>query len=174
MGQKYESIYPPNHQPARSRYSPGIKNDMGDYYLIMISGHQARKNPETHAIDIIGLEEQFESAFENFIATLEATGATSNDIIQITIALSDLNDLELAEIIRDKWILSDNYVCSIIEMTRGTRIGSKIEIEGIAALRKTVDADITDALWLASVTDEARKERRKMGGVHGKVLYKTK
>ena len=154
-----QSIYPPNYQKTRGLYSPAKKVNMGNYYLIFISGHQATKDPVTHDIIMDGIEEQTESAFENFTATVEAAGATLENIAQLTLYLSNLDDLEIVTKIKEKWITSSNYICNVVKMTRGTRVGSKIEIDGVAILITKLDADISQAISLVSKIDEQRRKR---------------
>lgn len=45
-----EDIYPADWQQTRGTYSPAKKIDLGNSYLIFVSGHQVGKNENNEAL----------------------------------------------------------------------------------------------------------------------------
>ena len=65
-----ENIYPDDWQETRGIYTPVKKIDLGDCYLIFVSGHQVRKNEKGEAFTD-DIEEQTESIFKDIEAMLK-------------------------------------------------------------------------------------------------------
>jgi 2-iminobutanoate/2-iminopropanoate deaminase len=130
-----EDIYPEGWQETRGIYSPAKKIDLGNAYLIYVSGQQVDKNENNEAItDDIG--EQTELVFHALEKVLKAAGASVDDVVKAQIFLTDINDFPKISIIRDKWFAKSKPVSTLVEVNAMTRKGAKIEIEITAVLKK--------------------------------------
>ncbi len=130
-----ENIYPENWQETRGSYSPAKKIDLGNVYLIYVSGQQADKN-ENNEVITDSVEEQTELIFQAIEKILRAAGASINDVVKAQIFLTDINDFSKVSIIRDKWFVKSKPVSTLLEVNAMTRKGAKIEIEVTAVIKK--------------------------------------
>lgn len=132
---KIETIFPQNWQQTRGIYSPAKKIDIGNSFLIFVSGQQAKKNEnrESFTDDI---ELQTENVFEQLQDILETAGAEIDNIVKAQIFLTDMNDLKKVSAIRDKWFVNCKPVSTLVEVNSMTRKGAKIEIEVTAIVEK--------------------------------------
>lgn len=130
-----ENIGPKDWQQTRGVYTPAKKIDLGNCYLLFISGQQARKNENNEAFtDDIAL--QTESVFEQLNNILIAANATMKDVVKAQIFLTDMKDFAVVSKIRDKWFVDSKPVSTLIEVNGMTRKGAKIEIELTAVVKK--------------------------------------
>lgn len=130
-----ESIYPENWQKTRGSFSPAKKIDIGNIYLVYVSGIQVEKNSENEALTL-DVEEQTENIFETINSILEEAGATMNDVVKAQIFLTDINDFSQVSLIRDKWFAGSQPVSTLVEVNAMTRKGAKVEIEVTAIIKK--------------------------------------
>lgn len=129
-----ENIYPNKWQKTRGVYTPCKKIDIGEYYLIFVSGQQAKKNDNNEIISDI--EQQTNEVFESINEILIAAGATINDIVKVVIYLTDMNDFSKFSTIRDIWFNNCKPSSTLVEVNGMTRKGAKIEIEVTAVIKK--------------------------------------
>jgi 2-iminobutanoate/2-iminopropanoate deaminase len=130
-----ESIYPDNWQETRGVYSSAKKIDLGNAYLIYVSGQQVDKNENNEAVTD-DIEEQAEIIFQNIQKILKAAGASIEDVVKAQIFLTDIRDFQKVSAIRDKWFAKNKPVSTLLEVSAMTRKGAKIEIEVTAVMRK--------------------------------------
>ncbi len=130
-----ENIYPDDWQQTRGFYSPAKKIDIGNAYLIFVSGQQVGKNENNEAITD-DVEEQTELVFKAVERTLNAAGASMDDAVKAQIFLTDMNDFEKVSAIRDKWFANSRPVSTVLEVNAMTRKGNKVEIEVTAVIKK--------------------------------------
>ncbi len=130
-----ENIYPEDWQQTRGFYSPAKKIDMGDFYMIYVSGQQVDKNGNNEATTN-DVEEQTELVFQSIEKILKSADATLNDIVKAQIFLTDINDFPKVSSIRDKWFKDSKPVSTLLEVNAMTRKGAKIEIEVTAIIKK--------------------------------------
>ena len=130
-----ENIHPEGWQKTRGIYSPAKKIDLGNAYLIYVSGQQVDKNENNEAVTD-DIEEQTELVFQALERTLKAAGASIDDVIKAQIFLTDMNDLSKVSAVRDKWFAKSKPVSTLIEVNAMTRKGAKIEIEVTAVVKK--------------------------------------
>ena len=130
-----ESIFPADWQQTRGFYSPAVKIDLGNAYLIFVSGQQISKNENDEATtdDII---EQTEYVFQQLEKTLNTAGASLNEVVKAQIFLTDINDFEKVSKIRDKYFANSKPVSTLLAVNAMTRKGAKIEIEVTAVIEK--------------------------------------
>jgi len=130
-----KNIYPEDWQQTRGFYSPTKKIDMGDFYMIYVSGQQVGKNENNEAITD-DIEEQTELVFQAIEKTLKSAGASMNDVVKAQIFLTDINDFPKVSAVRDKWFAESKPVSTLLEVNAMTRKGAKIEIEVTAIIKK--------------------------------------
>lgn len=130
-----ETIYPDGWKETRGFYSPAKKIDLGNAYLIFVSGQQVDKNENNEAITD-DIEEQTELVFQALERTLEAAHASMDDVVKAQIFLTDINDFMKVSAIRDKWFANSKPVSTLVEVNAMTRKGAKIEIEVTAVIKK--------------------------------------
>lgn len=130
-----EDIYPDDWQQTRGFYSPAKKIDLGNSYLIYVSGQQVGKNNDGVA-QTNDVEEQTELVFQALAHTLHAAGSSIDDVVKAQIFLTDISDFEKVSAIRDKWFVNSKPVSTLVEVNAMTRNGAKIEIEVTAILAK--------------------------------------
>jgi len=130
-----ENIHPEGWQETRGIYSPAKKIDLGNFFLIYVSGQQVGKNENNEAITD-DIEEQTELVFHALEKTLEVANASIGDVVKAQIFLTDINDLPKVSAIRDKWFAKSKPVSTLVEVNAMTRKGAKIEIEVTAIVKK--------------------------------------
>ncbi len=130
-----ENIYPEGWQETRGIYSPAKKIDLGDVFLIFVSGQQVEKNKNNEAVTN-DIEEQTELVFQAIEKILKTANASIDDVIKAQIFLTNINDFEKVSIIRDKWFAKSKPVSTLLEVKAMTRKGAKIEIEVTAVVKK--------------------------------------
>ena len=130
-----ENIYPEDWQQTRGFYSPAKKIDMGNFYMIYVSGQQVGKNENNEAITD-DIEKQTELVFQAIESILKSAGASMKDVIKAQIFLTDINDFPKVSAIRDKWFAESKPVSTLLEVNAMTRKGAKIEIEVTAIIKK--------------------------------------
>lgn len=130
-----QDIYPEDWQQTRGVYSPAKKIDLGNVYLIYVSGQQVDKNENNEAITD-DIEEQTELVFQALERTLKAANASIDDVVKAQIFLTDINDFSKVSAIRDKWFSKSKPVSTLVEVNAMTRKGAKIEVEVTAILKK--------------------------------------
>ncbi len=135
MAYMIENIYPEGWQETRGLYSPAKKIDLGNAYMIYVSGQQVGKNGKDEAITN-DIEEQTELVFQALDKTLKAANASMDDVVKAQIFLTDINDFPKVSTIRDKWFTRSKPVSTLVEVSAMTRKGAKIEIEVTAVIKK--------------------------------------
>jgi len=130
-----KNIHPEGWQETRGIYSPAKKIDLGNVYLIFVSGQQVDKNKDNKAITD-DIEEQTELVFQATEKTLKAANASIDDVVKAQIFLTDINDFSKVSAIRDKWFAKSKPVSTLVEVNAMTRKGAKIEIEVTAVIKK--------------------------------------
>ncbi|MEK7553290.1 MAG: RidA family protein [Patescibacteria group bacterium] len=130
-----ENIYPEDWQQTRGFYSPAKKIDLGNFYMIYVSGQQVDKNENNEAITN-NIEEQTELVFQAIEKILKSAGASMKDVVKAQIFLTDINDFPKVSAIRDKWFTESRPVSTLLEVNAMTRKGAKIEIEVTAIIKK--------------------------------------
>jgi 2-iminobutanoate/2-iminopropanoate deaminase len=130
-----ENIHPEDWQQTRGFYSPAKKIDLGNAYLIYVSGQQVDKNENNEAITD-DIKEQTELVFQAIEKTLKSANASMKDVVKAQIFLTDINDFAKVSPVRDKWFAESKPVSTLLEVNAMTRKGAKIEIEVTAIIKK--------------------------------------
>ena len=131
---KIENIKPQGYV-IKGVYTPAKKIDLGDSYLIFVSGVQAPAGENKKVItDDIG--EQTKLVFEEINEILKQAGASLDDVVKAVIYLKDINDFNIVSPIRAEYFKNSMPVSTMVEVSGFVRSGSKIEIEVTALVGK--------------------------------------
>ena len=131
---KIENIKPEGYV-MKGVYTPAKKIDLGDSYLIFVSGVQAPKG-EVNEVATEDLAEQTKLIFQEISDILKQAGATLDDVVKAVIYLKDINDFEVVSPIRAEYFKNSMPVSTMVEVGGFVRKGSKIEIEVTAIINK--------------------------------------
>lgn len=129
-----EDIVPEDYK-TRGSYAPAKKIDLGEYFLIFVSGVQAPKD-ENHRVITDDVEEQTKLVFEDIIKFLGLANASIDDVVKAVIYITDTGDLSKISKIRDEYFKNAMPVSTLVEVNRMTRDGAKVEIEVMAVIKK--------------------------------------
>lgn len=83
----------PEDYKTRGSYTPAKKIDLGDYYLIFVSGVQAPKD-DNHRVVTDDIEEQTKLVFEDITKILQQADATIDNVVKAVIYITDMNDFD--------------------------------------------------------------------------------
>lgn len=125
----------PEDYKTRGSYTPAKKIDLGDYYLISVSGIQAPQD-DNHRVITNDVEEQTKLVFEDIIKILQQADATIDDVVKAAIYITDMSDFDKISVIRAEYFKNSMPVSTLVEVNRMTRNGAKIEIEVTAVIKK--------------------------------------
>jgi len=131
---KIENIKPDGYV-MKGVYTPAKKIDLGDSYLIFVSGVQAPKG-EFNEVATEDVAEQTKLIFEEINDILKQAGASLDDVVKAVIYLKDINDFEVVSPIRAEYFKNSMPVSTMVEVGGFVRKGSKIEIEVTAIIEK--------------------------------------
>ena len=130
---KIENIVPSDYK-TRGAYTPCKKIDMGNHYMIYVSGVQAPQD-DNHNVITDDIAEQTRLVFEDIQKILERAGASLDDVIKAVIYLTNMNDFDIVSPIRAEYFKNSMPVSTLVEVNRMTRNGAKIEVE-VTALKE--------------------------------------
>lgn len=125
----------PGDYKTRGSYSPAKKIDLGTYYQIYVSGVQAPKD-DNHKVVTDDVEEQTKLVFEDISHILSQADATLDDVVKAVIYITDMGDFDTISKIRGEYFKNSMPVSTLVEVSRMTRNGAKIEIEVTAIIKK--------------------------------------
>lgn len=131
---KIENIKPDGYV-MKGVYTPAKKIDLGDAYLIFISGVQAPAG-EVNEVVTEDIAEQTKLVFEEINDILKQAGATLDDVVKAVIYLKDIEDFKIVSPIRAEYFKNSMPVSTMVEVGGFVRSGSKIEIEVTAMINK--------------------------------------
>lgn len=131
---KIENIKPEGYD-MKGVYTPVKKIDLGDSYLIFVSGVQA---PKGHFNEVVteDIAKQTKLVFQEISNLLKQAGASLDDVVKAVIYLKDINDFEVVSPIRAEYFKNSMPVSTMVEVGGFVRKGSKIEIEVTAVISK--------------------------------------
>ncbi|MCL2451633.1 RidA family protein [Candidatus Saccharibacteria bacterium] len=131
-----QAIYPKGWKPNRGFYSPAYKIDLGNSWLIFVSGQQVAKNEKNDEASTDDIAEQTEYVFRALQKTLNDAGASLDDVVKVQIFLTDMNDFDVVSKIRERYFAKSKPVSTMVEVNGFTVKGAKIEIELTAVIEK--------------------------------------
>ena len=119
----------------RGVYTPAKKIDLGEVYLIFVSGVQPPKN-ENHRVTTDDIEEQTELVFQDISKILEAAGASMDNVVKAVIHVTNMDEFDKVSQIRNEYFKNAKPTSTLLEVKRLTRHGARIEIEVTAIVKK--------------------------------------
>ena len=97
--------------------------------LVFISG-QIPLDPQSGALVGGGAEEQIDRAFKNLAAVCEAAGGTLDDIVKLTVFLTDLGDFAAVNAMMEKMFSRPFPARAAVEVA-GLPKNARVEVEAI-------------------------------------------
>jgi reactive intermediate/imine deaminase len=110
-------------------FSPGVKVPAGE--LIFVSGQVAR-NAAGETVGRGDIRAQTRQALDNVKAVLEAAGATIDDIVKVTVFVTDVRHLAAIHEVRAEYFRQDYPASTLVEVKSLVSPELMIEIEAIA------------------------------------------
>ena len=120
---------------TRNSYSLAKKIDMGDFYMIFVSGVQAPKD-ENHRVITDDIEEQTKLVYEDIAKILAKANATLDDVVKTVTYITDMSEFDRISKVKREYFKNSMPVSTLIEVSRMTRDGAKIEVEVTAIVKK--------------------------------------
>jgi reactive intermediate/imine deaminase len=121
------------HSPQLAKpagiFSAGVKVPAGQ--LIFVSGQVAR-NAVGETVGRNDIRAQTRQALENVKAVLEAAGATMDDIVKVTVFVTDVSHLSAIHEVRAEYFRRDYPASTLVEVKSLVSPELMIEIEAIA------------------------------------------
>ena len=123
-------IYSDKLPIPKGHYSPAVvHND-----IVYVSG-QLPVSPNKTAHEIGSIEEQFEQVIENLSHVLEAAGSNINNVLRVTIYVSDIELWGRINVVYSK-LFGEHRPARTIVPTRDLHYGYEVELDAIAAVIK--------------------------------------
>lgn len=119
----------PGAAPAISHYCDAVS--FGN--ILFVSG-VAPLDADQNVIGGGDVVAQAESVFETMDKILRAAGATFNDVLKVTVFLTDADDRPLINPVRKKYFGNAKPASTLIEVSRLAIPGMKVEVEAIVGL----------------------------------------
>ena len=126
-----KKIVAPKELPKTVGYSRAVR--VGDF--LFISG-QISEDSKGRIVGEGDFEKQTRQAFENLRAVVNAEGGTLEDIVKMTIYLTDMSNLAKFRKIRSEYFKRDYPASTLIEVKGLISKKLLVVIDAIAALRK--------------------------------------
>jgi 2-iminobutanoate/2-iminopropanoate deaminase len=116
-------------------YSHGYSVEIGDAVMIFTTGQIALdKKGQVVAPDDVAKQTEF--VFESLSKILGEAGAGLDDVVKVTIYVTDMNDFSKISPIRNKYLKNAEAVSTLVEVSKLVKDGCKVEIEAIAVKQK--------------------------------------
>jgi 2-iminobutanoate/2-iminopropanoate deaminase len=110
-------------------FSPGVKVPAGQ--LIFVSGQVAR-NAAGETVGKGDIRAQTRQTLENVKAVLEAAGATMDDIVKVTVFVTDVSHFKAIHEVRAEYFRHDYPASTLVEVKSLVSPDLMIEIEAVA------------------------------------------
>ena len=119
-------------EPYRANLiSPGFR--IGD--LLYLSGQVAVGADQSEIVGVGDFDAQAEQVFKNMEATLAAGGSSLEDVIKVTIYLTDIGNLPKVVELRRKYFKPPHPASTMVEVSALAAPEFMIEIEAVAVAR---------------------------------------
>lgn len=120
---------------------PDLSRPTGYTHVVEVTGGRTIYVSGQVALDRAGvlvgkndLEAQTRQVFENLRTALAASGATLDDVVKITIFLTDASQIQVVRNVRDAYFTKEPPASSAVEVARLARPDLMIEIEAVAVV----------------------------------------
>jgi 2-iminobutanoate/2-iminopropanoate deaminase len=112
-------------------FSPGVKVPAGQ--LIFVSGQVAR-NATGETVGRGDIRAQTRQTLENIKAVLETAGATMDDIVKVTVFVTDVSHFAAIHEVRAEYFTRDYPASTLVEVKSLVSPDLMIEIDAIAVI----------------------------------------
>ena len=131
---RHQALVPESHSPPIGAYSPGVSVTMeaGDR-LVFVSG-QVAVDANGRTMFPTSPGEQARCVFERVDAVLASAGATKEDLVALTIYLTDIDDFDQISPVRDEWAPDPAPSSTLIEVSGLAVDDHHVEVSGIAVV----------------------------------------
>jgi reactive intermediate/imine deaminase len=129
-------LNPPNAN-TMGAYSQAIKIDLGNHYMILLSG-QIALDAQGQAVAPDDIEKQTRYIFESIKSLLAQAEASLEDIVKAQIFLTDMSQYSKVSAVRNEYFAKVKPVSTLVEISRTVKEGCDIEIEVMAIKEKHV------------------------------------
>lgn len=129
MARREEIRVPGQPQPI-SHYTDAVR--AGD--LVFVSG-VVPVDAEGNLVGGDDIVAQTRKVFENMGAVLEAAGAGFEDVVKVTIFLTDVDDRPKINPVRQEVFGATRPASTLVEISRLAIPGARIEVEAVAVVR---------------------------------------
>lgn len=119
----------PGNNPPISHYTDAVR--FGD--MLFISGMA----PLNEAGNLVGGDDvvaQTRQVFENLRRTLEAAGAGFEDVLKVTVYLTDIDDRTAINPVRQEYFGEAKPASTLIEISKLAIPGMKVEVEAVVGI----------------------------------------
>jgi reactive intermediate/imine deaminase len=120
---------------------PELSKPTGYTHVVEVTGGRTLYISGQVALDRTGavvgkgdLKAQTRQVFENLKAALSASGATLDDVVKITIFMTDASQVQAVRDVRDTYFTKAPPASTAVEVTRLVRPELMIEIEAVAVV----------------------------------------
>jgi 2-iminobutanoate/2-iminopropanoate deaminase len=121
---------------TRGAYTLVKKIDLGNCYLLFVSGVQTPKKENSLEVVTDDVAEQTRLVFKEMERVLKAAGGSLDNVVKSIIYLTDMNYFDIVSPIREEYFKNSLPASTMIEVNRLTRDGSKVEVEVTAIINK--------------------------------------
>jgi len=125
----------PNATPSGLPYSPAVIID-NTMYLSGAIG----MDPATNEVVPGGIGPETEQALKNIGGLLKVAGIDYNNVVKVTVLLSDINDWPPMNTVYEKFFKS-HHPARAAYAVKNLPKGAKVEIEAVAVVGKIVDQE---------------------------------
>lgn len=120
---------------------PALSKPTGYTHVVEVSGGRTLYVSGQVALDRTGavvgrgdLKAQTKQVFENLKAALAACGATLDDVVKITVFVTDASQIQTVRDVRDAYFTKDPPASTAVEVSRLVRPDLMIEVDAVAVV----------------------------------------
>ena len=128
-------INPADIAPPISKYTHGVRVEIGDTALIFVSG-QIALDSEGKIIGLGDITTQTDYVFKEMEVILKACGASLEDVVKATIFVTDMRNFQKVASVRNKYFSETPPATTFVEVNKLVHDDCLVEIEAIAAIEK--------------------------------------
>lgn len=131
-----ESLVPKKHSKPVGRYSPGVRVAVSDSCSMVFISGQVASDSDGQLIGGSDAAGQTEAVFERLRAVLHECGADLDDLVSVTIFLTDMRDLAAVSAVRNRFLGDPPPASTLVEVSGLAEPGRLVEINGIAMMSR--------------------------------------
>lgn len=128
-------INPASMVTPLSKYSHGVRVDIGDAALVFVTG-QIAVDIDGNLVGENDMTKQTEFVFEEIKTILGAGGASLSDVVKANIYVTDMSQFDKVAEVRNRYFADSPPASTFVEINKLVRDGCMVEIEVIAAVQK--------------------------------------